>query len=60
MTSEQKQEMMNLKKYFPFRIVWSKINKDTGEFESFADKTKAKMNKAVREGHQVFILEYGK
>lgn len=57
MTPEQKQKMMNLKKYFPFRIVWSRINKDTGEFEVFADKTKARMNRTVREGHQVFILE---
>lgn len=56
MSDEQRKEMMTMKSYFPFRIVWSKIDKNTGAFEVFANSTKHGMNKAVREGHLVWMV----
>jgi len=56
MSTTQEHEMMTMKSYFPFRIVWAKIDKDTGAFEVFANSTKHGMNKAVREGHKVWTM----
>lgn len=56
MTDEMKTQMITLKKCFPYRIVWGKLDKDSGEFEVFATPTKHAMNKAVREGHKVWMI----
>ena len=54
MNAKQEQQMMTMKSYFPFQIVWGKLDKNTGVFEVFANTTKHGMNKAVREGHKVW------
>jgi hypothetical protein len=56
MNANQEQQMMTMKSYFPFRIVWGKIDKNTGAFEVFANVTKHAMNKAVRDGHKVWTV----
>lgn len=54
LTKEQDAQLVRLKQYYPWRIVWGAIV--NGEFESYATTTKHRMNKYLREGHQVFIL----
>ena len=56
MNADQEQLMITMKSYFPFRIVWAKIDKDTGVFEVFANVTKHGMNNAIREGHKVWTI----
>ena len=56
LTPEQEKELRRVKEYFPYRIVWGMLNKDTKEFFCTANHTKRQMNKAVREGHTVFKL----
>ncbi len=43
-----------MKNMLPFRIVWAKIDKTSGEFSVWADFTRRRMNHALREGHHVF------
>lgn len=58
MTLNQNQidELVRLKAYFPYRIVFGIIDKDTGGFEAQVRTTKAAMNNAMRKGHRVFML----
>lgn len=46
-----------MKSYFPYRIVFGVVDKDTGEFSVWAKPTKHAMNRLVREGHAVFTLD---
>lgn len=57
LNNEQAQELRRLKQYFPYRIVFGVLNKDTGEFAAYAKLTKHTANKLAREGHQVFLLQ---
>lgn len=54
LTAEQIAEVTRMKNMLPFRIVWAKIDKTSGEFSVWADFTRRRMNHALREGHHVF------
>lgn len=54
LTEDNKKEMARLAEYFPFRIVWGMINKDTGEFFAYADMALRHYNMAVKAGHIVY------
>lgn len=57
LTPEQEQELRRVKAYFPFRIVWGTFEEDEGgnrKFGVYADLTKRRMNKYLREGQRVF------
>lgn len=56
-TPEQVAECARLKAYFPYRIVYGVIDKDSGEFHASAQPTMRRANKLAREGHHVFIYE---
>jgi len=56
LTEEQKQQMINLKNWLPYRIVFGVIMPD-GQFGTYAETTKRKLNKFLKtEGCQVFIF----
>ena len=50
-------ELQRLKSYFPYRIVWGMIDKETGAWEAIASQTKRHLNKAIRDGHAIFTLQ---
>ena len=56
LTPAQVSELSRLKAYFPFRIVFGVVNKDTGEFEAWAKQTMHTANRLSREGHRVFVF----
>lgn len=55
MNEQQVAELKRLKTYFPYRIVFGVIDKDTGAFEAWAKSTMHTPNRLAREGHQVFV-----
>lgn len=57
MTNEQTQEAMRMKQYFPFRIVFGVIDRDTKEFSVYAKPTMHTANKLAREGHSVWVVK---
>jgi hypothetical protein len=57
LTSEQQQEIARLQSYFPYRIVYGMIDKDSGKFESHAVTSMRIPNKLAREGHKVFVMK---
>ena len=59
LTQAQIAELSRLKDYFPYRIVFAVIHKDTGEFEAWCKTTMHIANKLAREGHQVAIFKRG-
>ena len=58
-TEEQKLSLINLKLTFPFRICWSAVNADTGEFIKGAGYTRHRMNQYLRKGWLVFEAKAG-
>jgi len=46
-TPHQEQELLRLKSYRPYRIVWGAIDRD-GNFEVHADTTRHKLNRYLR------------
>ena len=52
-------ELVRMKGYFPFRIVWGYVGED-GQAHVFADYTRRKLMKAAREGKLVFTTDPGK
>jgi hypothetical protein len=52
--SDISSELLRMKSYFPFRIIWGVIVND--KLEAHADKTKRGINKALREGKLVYSL----
>lgn len=59
LTPEQIAELARLKDYFPYRIVFAVIYKDTGVFEAWCKTTMHTANRLAREGHQVGIFQRG-
>jgi hypothetical protein len=57
LNESQANEIARMKAYFPYRIVFGVIDKNTGEFFVYAKPTKHTMNKLARDGHQVFTLQ---
>ncbi len=55
LTAEQTAELKRLKAYFPYRIVFGVIDKDTGAFEAWANSTMRIANQRARAGHHVFV-----
>lgn len=55
LTPSQVQELQYLKGYFPYRIVFGIVDKDTGKFEAQARVTMRCANDAARKGHSVFV-----
>lgn len=53
---QHEQELLNLKRWRPYMIVWGMYDKDTGEWFMYAKPTKHLMNKKLREGHTIFII----
>lgn len=55
MNDKQHAELARLKAYFPYRIVFGVIDKNTGEFFSYCKTTMHAANKLAREGHTVWV-----
>ena len=55
-TTEQEEQLRNLKAHFPFRIVWGAVNADTGEFEAQATSDRRRLMKRLRAGWLVAIV----
>lgn len=51
----QQEELTNLKRHFPFRIVFAAVNSETGEVQFHARNTRRKMNYFLRKGWKVFV-----
>lgn len=56
LTVEQEKILRHLKAHFPYRVVFGVLDKDSGEFSSWAKSTKREALKLARQGHAVFIL----
>lgn len=56
MNEEQEKQLRRLKQYFPYRIVYAVVMPN-GEFKTYADVTKRKMNSFLRKGYQVYTLQ---
>lgn len=57
MNFEQAQsQAIRTKDYFPFRIVWIKELDNGVDYEVYAKTTKHGLNKAMREGHKVWVV----
>ena len=56
MNKQQTDQLKRVKAYFPFRICFGVVDKDTGEFSMYAKPTKHLMNKLARDGHKVWYL----
>lgn len=57
LNEQQERELRRLKQYFPFRIVFGVIDKDTAEFSAYAKTTMRTANTLSRKGHAVFVLK---
>jgi hypothetical protein len=55
MSAEQERQLLRLKAYFPYRIVFGWI--ENGEFYTGAVATMHKPNKLAREGKEVWIIK---
>lgn len=53
LNEQQTAELVRLKAYFPFRIVFGVLKHD-GTFEAYANTDKRIMNKLARQGNAVF------
>ena len=53
LTDQQQAELLRLKQWFPYRIIFGVI-RTTGEFEAYAKTDKRTMLKLAREGHVVY------
>lgn len=56
LTPAQTAELSRLKDYFPYRIVFAVIDKDTGAFEAWCKPTMHTANRLARLGHQVAVF----
>jgi len=57
LTEAQKAEIYRIKSYYPYRIAYGMIDKDTGKFEAHASTSMRIPNKLTREGHLVFTIK---
>ena len=57
LTESQISELKRLKAYYPYRIVFGVIDKQSGEFTTWCKTTKHAMNAQARKGNQVFELK---
>ena len=57
LSEQQEQELRRLKQYFPYRIVFGVIDKDTSQFQTYVKRTMHTANNMTRKGHKVFILK---
>jgi hypothetical protein len=57
LTQEQTNELLRVKQWKPYAIIFGWINKDTQEFIASFVTSMRIPNKLVREGHTVFILK---
>jgi hypothetical protein len=57
LTPSQYEELKRFKQYFPFRIVFGVIDKDTGKFEVYTKTTMHTANRLCREGHAIFLYK---
>jgi hypothetical protein len=56
LTKENEQELIRLKQYFPYRIIFGVILPD-GEFKMYAVNTKHKLNKFLKLGYPIFQVK---
>ena len=57
LTKTQIAEIHRVKSFYPYRIAYGMIDKDTGGFEAHATTSMRIPNKLTREGHLVFIMK---
>lgn len=57
LTKTQEAEVHRMKAYYPYRIAYGMIDKDTGKFEAHATTSMRIVNKLARQGHTVFVLK---
>lgn len=55
-TVEQERELRRLKAYFPYRIVWGEIDRNTQAFSCYASLDRRALNKSLRAGNLVATL----
>jgi len=56
LTEENKNDLIKLKQYFPYRIIFGVCMPD-GKFDTYAVNTKHKLNKFLKLGYQVFQIK---
>ena len=56
LSSEQQEELRRLLMYYPYRVVFGVLYKDTGEFEAWAKHTRHAANRLARDGHHVVVM----
>lgn len=57
LTKAQEAEIFRVKSFYPYRIAYGVIDKDTGKFEAHATTTMRIPNRLTREGHKIFVLK---
>ena len=57
LTANQQEEIQRLKRYFPYRLIFTVVDKDTGVWEAHPVQDMRIPNKLTREGHQVYIVK---
>ena len=55
LTEKQDAEIKRVKQYFPYRIVFGVIDKDTEAFDVYTKPTMHTANRLARLGHSVFV-----
>ena len=56
LSAQQESEMARLKTYYPYRIIYAMIHKDTKKFSCYAVTSMRIPNKFTRDGHEIFIV----
>lgn len=56
-TEEQMIELARLRQWYPYRIVFGAYLERTGEWHTYADHTKRRMNRMLRDGWRIFQVE---
>ncbi len=55
LTMAEETEMRRMKQYFPYRIVYGVVDKETSEFRTYASATMRQANGFARNGHDVWV-----
>ncbi len=57
LTQEQRDELLRLRQYFPFRLVWGSLDPFGGRWTAHATTDKREMNAMIRKGWTVVLLQ---
>ncbi len=58
LTQEQQDELLRLRQYFPFRLVWGSLDPFGGRWAAHATMDKREMKALVRKGWTVVLLQH--